>query len=267
MLGPAAAARESRESDDDGGSGREGGVAGTGRAQAGPPRQSEDSFALERLLAEPATRRAIGFSETPILSFFLVTLCLSNDEIDVLGKVEEAFRERGMLYRMVGLHRVDSLFSVCLDAGELMPPLPSLRRRDRYFPPHGDWRTPRGGASLGQHAQFLVIFPLSSCAFRALHGWAAQWVRRSTRPVLTALALAPASLALFALQLLATLSGVAALLCYFIFGTLFTMCVYGDSKVLTRPVLSAAPGLLRRMAEGRQLFLKNGRMVASLSHR
>lgn len=220
---------------------------GSGKKKHG---ESDDPLALEKLLAQPATRRAIGFSETPVLSFFLVAGGISAEEIDLLEEVEHAYMKRGMFYRMVGYHRVDSLFNVRLDAGELMPFfMQSFRRRERYFPPHGDFRTPRGGISLGQHAQFLVVFPLSSCAFRALHGWAAARVRRHNgrrRRLLAAATVAPACAVLFAVQLFAAFMGIMALLGYYLFASLFTMCVYGDSKVRRPAARSPATLLMLR---------------------
>lgn len=133
-------------------------------------------------------------------------------------------------HHQVGLQRTDSLFAVRLDAGELFASK-ALRDRRRYFPPSGEGLSRFRGATLSQHAQFLVVFPLSGCAFRALHGWAAARVRGSARPRLAAAAALPACAALLCVQLVSAALGVAAIVAFFVFGSVFAICFYGDSRV------------------------------------
>ena len=172
----------------------------------------------------PQNRRAIGLAEAPLASVFTVPFIMTDEEVERTQIVERAYCKRGMLTRMVGLHKPQSLFRLRLDVGELMY-LSSFKKPERFYPP-GGVRSQR----IGPWAMvlFFAVFPLSRNGFRSLHGWSQDlaW------PLF--LAVLPVRAVLLLVQVLAAVLGAVSVLCFGTFGCIYAMCAFGDTKITLR---------------------------------
>ena len=130
--------------------------------------------------------------------------------------VETGYRKIGMFTRSLGLHRANSLFNFRLEPGELMWGA-SFRDKSRFSPPDAE-----GGLRLWDLALFFLCFPLSRTATRALHGWAAPL------PAPALLLAMPVCAMLAMLQAAATMLALVAVTGLALFGSIFTMCAYGE---------------------------------------
>ena len=140
--------------------------------------------------------------------------------------VEEKYRDGGMLTRMVGAHQVNSLFVFRLKPGELMWSA-AFRSPERYSPPQGS----RGCGVWGQ-LLFFVLFPFSRCACDALYGWA--WDLQAAYGAPALLPALPLMAPLLLLQAASTLAAALSLASFSLFGSLYAMAAFGDTKITLR---------------------------------